>query len=105
MTADEIKIQIALGSFPKEEFTSQFIQDCKDLEILKLLIKLWVSYEYSYRDGYKNDEITNIFLNHPLIYQELKEYLITGRLYQKILWVRSTPIDPSQTKRLYKKIS
>jgi hypothetical protein len=106
MTDEEIKIQIALGSFPEKEFTLQFIQDCKDLEIFKLLIKWWVHKTYSYRDGNNNDKITNTFLNHPLIYQELKDYLLVGRIYQKSLWVRPSShlIDPVNIKRMNDKI-
>jgi len=106
MTDEEIKIQIALGSFPEKEFTLTIIQNCKDLETFKLLIKLWAHISYSYRLGYKHDEITNTFLNHPLIYQELKDYLIVGRLYQKFLWEgpQFPLIDPVNIKKMHDKI-
>lgn len=85
MTEDELKIQIALGVFPKELITPQFIQECQNLRVLTLIARLWVSCTTSAHQYISNDDITSALLNHEIITPELRQYIITGRLYQKAL--------------------
>ncbi len=84
MTEEEIKVQIILGTFSHDKITPDFICNCKNVNVLKLIAQLWVSIMKSLNTYITNDDITNALINHPQITSELRQYVIEGRLIQNL---------------------
>ena len=88
MTEEEIKIQLLLGTFPHGKITPDLIRNCQNINILKLIVRLWITLPITKSLNefilIENDNITNDLISHPLMTPELRQYIIQERQLQKL---------------------
>lgn len=90
---EELKVQIALGTFPKNRLTINNIKECTQYNVLRLIAYLWVRDDKKIdnecrvkeNERESNDKVTNILLTHPLADKKLRNYIMVGKIYRTML--------------------
>ncbi len=77
MTDKEVKIQLALGTLPEDEFYI-LASTSSDSTILKALAKAFS--KQTIADKFHADNITSAFLNNSHMPQELKNFVLLSRM-------------------------